>query len=295
MAQQAGVKTVVVGGRPTTGPMQRVSGSRGARIYSSEALDYDFSNVNDTLEDHEAFAKLPQRGNNDMFINFAGFNIRDQIRQGDKEAIPAQFKYDAAECRLYYSLQNVYNLTRLWTDVARAAWDDPSLCVEDSTGYAVRNTTTQPKAPPMRTVQAPDLNLDHITFSDLASNISHTPSLFDAFTKDTVSTTNLKQCFDTVTSKDCAGTTLKCRSFQVDCNSDGKAFRNMNACLPDTTNVAGACGDNMFFMPTIDVDSKKNMAKRNNINVKYEPIIVTNGYCVPYYVDPIRYNLGCPR
>lgn len=294
MTAQAGVKTVVVGGRPTTGPMQRASGSRGARIYSSEALDYDFINVNDTLKDYDAFAKLPQRDNNDLWINFAGFNIRDQIRQGDSEAIPAQFKYDAADCRLYYTLANIYNLTQLWTDVATAAWDDPSLCVADSTGYSTRNASAETKPPPKRTTQAPDLNLDHITFSDLVSNISSTPSLYDVFQRTSISTTNLKQCFDTVTSKGCTGAT-HCRAFDVDCTNTGTFFRPMAACLPDTTNFAGACGDNMYFTPTVDAFSKRNVPQKNGKTVDYEPVIVTNGYCVPYYVDVAKYNIGCPR
>ncbi|KAL5405541.1 hypothetical protein PMIN06_002127 [Paraphaeosphaeria minitans] len=295
MAEQAGVKTVVVGGRPATGPMQTASGSRGARLYSSEALDYDFSNVNYTLENFEAYARLPQRDNNDLFINFAGFNIRDQIREGDKDAIPVQFKYDAAECRVYYTLKNIYNLEQLWKDVAAAAWDDPSLCVEGSTGYSERHNATEAKTPPKRTAQAPNMSLDHITFSDLASNISGSPSLYDVIQKDSVSTTDLKQCFDTNASTDCKGTTLQCRSFPVDCNGDGSVFKEMSACLQDTTNFAGACGDNMFFQPTTDADSKKNLPKKNGVNVPYQPVIVTDGYCVPYYVDTVKYGLGCPR
>ncbi|KAF2440206.1 hypothetical protein P171DRAFT_501223, partial [Karstenula rhodostoma CBS 690.94] len=294
MAQQAGVKTVVVGGRPAIGPMQTASGSRGARIYSSEALDYDFSNVNDTVEDYDAYAKLPQRGNNDLFINFAGFNIRDQIRQGDKDAIPVQFKYDAADCRIYYTLNNIYNLKQLWQDVAAAAWDDPSLCVEGSTGYSVRHNATEPKTPPKRTAQAQDLSLNHINFSDLATNIIGSPTLYDAIKKDIVTTTNLQQCFDLDTSKDCKGTVLQCRSFPVDCNGNGRVFRKMNACLLETTNVAADCGDNMFFQPTTDADSKKNVPRKNGLDVNYERVTITDGYCQPYYVDAAKYGLGCP-
>jgi hypothetical protein len=294
MAEQGGVKTVVVGGRPAAGPMQSASGSRGARLYSSEALDYDFSTLNDTIEDREAFARLPQRGNNDLFINFAGFNIRDQIRAGDKDAIPVQFKYDAADCRVYYTLQNIYNLKQLWKDVAAAAWDDQSLCVEGSTGYSVRNNATNPKTPPKRTAQAPNVDLEHITFSNLASNISGSPSLYDLIKKASVSTTDLRQCFDTKTSKDCKGTVLHCRSFPVDCTGEGKVFRKMSACLEDATNYNDVCGDNMVFQPTTDAESKKNVAKKNGVNALYEPVTVTNGYCVPLYVDAQKFSLGCP-
>ncbi|KAF1968020.1 hypothetical protein BU23DRAFT_558868 [Bimuria novae-zelandiae CBS 107.79] len=294
MAHQAGVKTVVVGGRPSTGPMQTASGSRGARLYSSEALDYDFINVNNTLEDHETFAKLPSRDNNDLFINFAGFNIRDQIREADKDAIPVQFKYDAADCRLYYTLANIYNLTQLWRDVAAAVWDDPSLCVEDSTGYAVRKASAPSKTPPERTVQAPTLNLDHITFSDLTVNTTGSPSLYDVKTKDSISTTDLKQCFHRAS--DCAGTSLKCRDFDVDCTGQQTTWRTMSACLPDTTNYGAGCGDGLWFIETNDAESKKNVPKKTlgGKKVNYETVTVVEGYCAPVYVDVRKYKLGCP-
>jgi hypothetical protein len=157
MAHQAGVRTVTVGGRPTTGPMQAASGTRGARVYSADALDGDFefaSSVNQT-----ANSSLPQDRDSGMFTIYAGFNLRDQIRPNDAE--PLQFKYEAADCRLYYTLANVYNMSQLWRDTARAIWDDPSLCVVDSTGYTTpsSNITNTAKPPPPRTAQQPSLNL----------------------------------------------------------------------------------------------------------------------------------------
>ena len=41
MHHQAGVRTVVAGGRPEPGPMQAVGGSRGAQVYDALALDED--------------------------------------------------------------------------------------------------------------------------------------------------------------------------------------------------------------------------------------------------------------
>lgn len=294
MSYQAGVKTVVVGGRPTTGPMQTASGSRGARLYSSEALDYDYTNVNETIQNYAAFGRLPPRNNNDLFINFAGFNIRDQIRDGDDEAIPTQFKYDAADCRLYYTLSNVYNLTQLWRDAATAAWDDTSLCVEGSTGYSVHKASKEAKTPPKRTAQAPNLNLDHITFSDLTVNTTGSPSLYDVLYKSSISTTSLKQCFHR--QNDCVGTSLTCRDFQVDCTGQQTTWRQMSACLPDTTNTGSACGEGLTFVPTQNADSKNNLPlRRNSRQVSYQTITVVDGYCRPDYVDVRKFNLGCPN
>jgi hypothetical protein len=135
----------------------------------------------------------------------------------------------------------------------------------------------------------------HIAFSDLATNVSNTPSLYDFFKKASVSTTDLRQCSDTETLKECKATVFQYRTFSVDCTSEGKVFRNMDACLEDTTNFASACGDIMVFQPTTDAESNKNVAKKNGVNAPCDNITVTNGYCVPLYVDAAEYGQGCPR
>ena len=146
MAHQAGVRTVSVGGRAQIGPMQAVSGSRGAASYSADQLDNDIKQVNETLSDEGAFAHLPDRSDTGMWINYAGFTVRDQVRDGDD--VPLQFKFEAADCRVLYTLRNVYNMTQLWHDVASAIWDDTSLCVEDSTGYpSIRNNASIKSTP----------------------------------------------------------------------------------------------------------------------------------------------------
>ena len=87
MMTQAGVRTVVVGGRPESGPMQAASGTRAAAMYT------------------------------------------------------------AVDCRIYWTLDNVVNFTRLWTDVVAATWEDPGRCVAGSTGS--RSSTTDPiNSPP---------------------------------------------------------------------------------------------------------------------------------------------------
>ncbi|KAF6820668.1 peptidase S41 family protein [Colletotrichum plurivorum] len=148
---QAGARSVVVGGSPKPGPMQAASGTRGARIYSGESLDVDFQwvgNRNETAKSR--FPVLDEDGARDtgVFVNYAGFTLRDQLREDDVDT-PLQFRYVAADCRIYFTLDNVYNMTILWHDVARAAFEDPSLCVEGSMGYNPRNGSSE--APPKMT------------------------------------------------------------------------------------------------------------------------------------------------
>lgn len=146
MSHEAGVRTVVVGGSPIPGPMQAVSGTRGALVYSADVLDSDFgfaSSINAT-----AAAVLPQVRDPGMAINYAGFNLRDQVRQDS--TTPLQFQYEAADCRVYYTMKNVLNETQLWLDAAAALWENNYLCVVGSTGYTTRsNSTSGPKPPPI--------------------------------------------------------------------------------------------------------------------------------------------------
>ena len=69
-----------------------------------------------------------------VYVAVLGVNLRDQVRLDD--SVPLQFKYEAADCRIFYTLDNVYNMSRLWRDTVTAAFDDPSLCVEGSTGFS---------------------------------------------------------------------------------------------------------------------------------------------------------------
>lgn len=168
MTHQAGVRTVVVGGNPSAGPMQAVSGSRGAIAYSSDILDSDFefaSSVNDTASN-----VLPQVRDSGMIVNYAGFNLRDQVR--DNDTTPLQFKYEAADCRIYYTMQNAFNETQLWLDAATAIWEDPSRCVAGSTGYTMgANATTAAKPPPRPVVSNANNGTIHGVQSSSAINI----------------------------------------------------------------------------------------------------------------------------
>ncbi|KAL7627736.1 hypothetical protein AAE478_001931 [Parahypoxylon ruwenzoriense] len=143
MHHEAGVRVVTVGGRPVTGPMQIASGSRGAQEYSLDALDGNIELVQEILLHYGSTNAtfLPNRTEaNDVFIVSAAINLRDQIRRG--ETTPLQFAYEAADCRIYYTPQTVYNYTNLWQYAADAVWNNPNHCVANSTGYSTIGSNT---------------------------------------------------------------------------------------------------------------------------------------------------------
>ena len=141
MFTQVGVKTLVAGGIPTPGPMQAIGGTRGAALWSSDDLDQHLNKLSIT---GPSVPQLSDDGYRDpgIFTTVLGVNLRDQLRPNDTD--PLQFKYMAADCRIFYALDNVFNMSRLWRDVVAASFDDPSLCVENSTGFSNNSTAPTP-------------------------------------------------------------------------------------------------------------------------------------------------------
>jgi hypothetical protein len=72
----------------------------------------------------------------DIWFNYAGLNLRDQIRKGLD--VPLQFSYESADCRIFFTLDTY---TALWQYAADAIWNKPSLCVKDSTNHSSANST----------------------------------------------------------------------------------------------------------------------------------------------------------
>ena len=141
MHHEAGVKAVTVGGLPSPGPMQIASGTRGAQIYLAENIDDDISvaeafnaTANDLLPDREV----------DTWIEFLSVNIRDQIRREDFETdgTPIQFLYDAADCRIFYTVDTWSHYSQLWRYAVHAIDDPSSLCVQNSTGFSYTAATS---------------------------------------------------------------------------------------------------------------------------------------------------------
>ena len=148
MHHEAGVKAVTVGGRPSSGPMQIASGTRGAQIYLAQNIDDDISvaesfnaTTNTSLPDREV----------DTWIDFLSVNLRDQIRREDFETdgTPVQFLYDAADCRIFYTADTLSDYSKLWRYAVRAIDDPSSLCVQGSTSFSsTRATGSAASSPP---------------------------------------------------------------------------------------------------------------------------------------------------
>lgn len=142
MVQQSGVKTIAVGGRPQTGPMQPVGGTKGTLVLPSLYLQ-SMSIVISTMfavgtSQAREWAKfLPTSFG--IAAEDASVNFQDNIRAGlEKDGIPTQFLNDTASCRIWYEPKNYLNVTTLWEKTAAAAFGgnngglDEGKCVQGS-------------------------------------------------------------------------------------------------------------------------------------------------------------------
>ncbi|OJD31424.1 peptidase s41 family protein [Diplodia corticola] len=159
-AQAPRVRSVVLGGRPRTGPAVAVGGTKGAEtlnfgqvVEKAEQVVALAAEVGDGKEEErrqmleeagvvaltetDVLFKRVQR-DSETGAAKAQINYRDNYRWGSGEGtgLPLQFVADYADCRLWYTPRMLYDVVAVWETVGKAVWgggDD--LCVEGSTGY----------------------------------------------------------------------------------------------------------------------------------------------------------------
>ncbi|KAG5932947.1 hypothetical protein E4U53_001148 [Claviceps sorghi] len=124
LRSQGGVKSVAMGGRPKTGPMQGVGGVKGSQALSYLTLYGYVSAVGANTADPKVkaemarFQELPMRRSSLAFVN-----SRDTILRGNvKDGLPAQYVYEASDCRLYWTAPMVKDVTEIWKAAANAGF-----------------------------------------------------------------------------------------------------------------------------------------------------------------------------
>jgi Peptidase family S41 len=130
---QAGIKSIVLGGRPQYEPMQAVGGTRGVEIYSFPEI-YDLINFawksgtpqqqeewNRTVPDLGAVSMEPMRRM--AKPGWGSANVRDSILPAQvADGIPSQFLWRPADCRLWYTPEMVLDVMAVWRKVGDVAW-----------------------------------------------------------------------------------------------------------------------------------------------------------------------------
>jgi hypothetical protein len=154
MKTEVGVKSVVVGGLPATGPMQAVSGTKGSQVFQvgtdlpdddklkaavETAVLLNLTNL-DTKTFPDVLSLLDDPPLN-VDPSKTQVNLRNQARKTDP-SIPLQFAYEAADCRIFYTAENLKNYEVLWQNAADALWGNGTLCVKGSTGHPSSGNVT---------------------------------------------------------------------------------------------------------------------------------------------------------
>ncbi|KAF2183839.1 hypothetical protein K469DRAFT_727810 [Zopfia rhizophila CBS 207.26] len=152
MREQGQVQFIAVGGRPISAPMQGVGGTKGAQVLQMStfrkiaietiqkiagiaSLDV-VKAVNQSalgkLAQTEQLLIRSEHTSPENPINGV-VNSLDNLRQNDSSETPLEFIYEAADCKLFYTLDALKDVTKLWKQAVDIKWGKGK-CVDGSTG-----------------------------------------------------------------------------------------------------------------------------------------------------------------
>lgn len=135
MHRQGGVKSIAFGGRPNKKPIQAIGGTKGTNNYpfgyiqalanvaiggATPAQKANWTSVT-------AYSILPMNRSTDSSINVRDNILKDNLEDGT----PAQFLYEAADCRLFYEPAMLSDPRAIWKKAAAVAWGETK-CVAGS-------------------------------------------------------------------------------------------------------------------------------------------------------------------
>ena len=129
MKWQGKVKSVVAGGRPQTGPMQLMGGVKGTNVlpltYLLGIVDYAFQIATDEQQAEANKTTLPALYQDGEYVLYrstdptgtdaVSVNVRNNIAEGDDTQTPLQFVYEAADCRIWWTPDMLFNITNVST------------------------------------------------------------------------------------------------------------------------------------------------------------------------------------
>ncbi|KAF4449008.1 Peptidase S41 [Fusarium austroafricanum] len=149
MTNHGGVRSLSIGGRPNGKPMQVLGGVRGGQAFTFEKISNITRSATAVMEESpEKFKKLFPQSEMERFasmspiplkdfpiaISDGGVNFRNSYMEGNDD-LPLQFAYQAADCRLYYTLENILHPETVWQSAKQAIWGNGT-CIKGSTGGA---------------------------------------------------------------------------------------------------------------------------------------------------------------
>jgi hypothetical protein len=141
MRQQAGVKTIALGGRPNYNEIQAVGGVKGTNdfpwSYILESVEVPFTFANASHQEELNNTALGGYSQLPLYRSSSGpvVNSRDGIREGDVTETPLQFVYEPSDCRIFYTPAMVVDQSAVWRTVADTVWGQGDACVAGSNEF----------------------------------------------------------------------------------------------------------------------------------------------------------------
>ncbi|KAJ5122998.1 Interphotoreceptor retinol-binding [Penicillium atrosanguineum] len=144
LMKRQGVRTITFGGRPSQAPMQGVGGVKGGQslginyingyITQANQLIQKSANTSTPLLTSTEWKKFNESSPSlaPSFAWSGSVNLRNEYDPNDDQT-PLQFVYEAAECRLFYTLENYLQRETVWQAAAKSMFGNGG-CVEGSTG-----------------------------------------------------------------------------------------------------------------------------------------------------------------
>ncbi|KAM0276574.1 hypothetical protein ACHAQH_006627 [Verticillium albo-atrum] len=140
-----GVRTIALGGRAIEAPMQAMGGVKGSLLNLNSdivgivaQIAMAFENDTDVLEKLEAVAdEIPSLEPAPLLPLIEGtqggqVNSRNAYTTDDIDGYPVHFRYEAANCKLFYTLPMLFDVSEIWRSAADIAWGNGT-CVSGST------------------------------------------------------------------------------------------------------------------------------------------------------------------
>ncbi|CZR69628.1 uncharacterized protein PAC_19528 [Phialocephala subalpina] len=156
MRTQAGIKSIAMGGRPKEGPIQGVGGIKGAQVlgWADIYSNAQTAKINATAEQTAVLNTLSNYPS--LRSSSTGINVRDNILPNNvDDGLPAQFVYELADCRLYYTEPMITDVTALWKGAADAAFNGGACAAGGITKRDTSKRTSERKPLPYKRTTTP--------------------------------------------------------------------------------------------------------------------------------------------
>lgn len=130
-----GVKTVAVGGRPRAGVMQAIGGIKGSEVLALTDIESMATTAASLLADSiSSGSPILSDQNQTRFSEVNPISLADfpmpisgslnylNTYTADDDTTPTQFRYEAANCHIFYTAETLYEPSTTWALAANATW-----------------------------------------------------------------------------------------------------------------------------------------------------------------------------